>query len=547
MSLGSRVLARWAGLPPAHTHNVEVERDLRVPMPDGVELLADRYFPRRDGKLPIVLMRSPYGRRQIAGALGRIFAERGYQAVVQSTRGTFGSGGDFEPFRHERPDGQATLDWLAAQPWFGGSAAMFGGSYLGFVQWAVAADAPAFLKALAAGVTASQFRTPIYGGESFSLDTALTWTHMVHHQELPLWRNLRAILTQRKALAPAFAHAPLNQLDTIAVGRRVPFFQDWLRHNQPGDPYWQAIDHSRRLAGVTARVYLLAGWYDIFLPEQLADYLALKRAGQKPYLIIGPWIHVSLEVARAGIREGLAWFDVHLRGDRSRLSKSPVRVFVLGARRWLDLQEWPPPATPQRWYLQPAGGLAPEPPPESGPDTYDYDPANPTPSVGGSVFGRHAGARDNRQLEARRDVLTYTSAPLEDDLVVIGPVAAELYVRSSLQHTDFFARLCDVEPRGRSVNVCDGLVRLWPMRFAQGADASTCIRIDLWPTAYSFRKGHRLRLQVSSGAHPRYSRNLGNGEPLATATTFNIAHQNVFHDPTHPSAVYLREWKDGSR
>ena len=547
MSLGSRVLARWAGLPPAHTHKVDVERDLRVPMPDGVELLADRYFPRHDGKLPIVLLRSPYGRRQVSGALGRIFAERGYQSVVQSTRGTFGSGGDFEPYRHEASDGRATLDWLAARPWFGGSVAMFGGSYLGFVQWAVAADAPAFLKALAAGVTASQFRSLTYGGEAFSLDTALTWMHMVHYQELPPWRNLRAILTQRKALAPAFTHAPLNQLDTIAVGRRVTFFQDWLQHNQPGDPYWQAIDHSRGLGAVTAPVYLLAGWYDIFLPEQLADYVALKRAGQKPHLMVGPWIHVSLEVARVGIREGLAWFDVHLRGDATRLSKSPVRVFVMGARRWLDLPDWPPLASPSQWYLQPAGGLAPEPPPDSRPDRYDYDPANPTPSVGGTVFGRHAGPKDNRKLESRSDVLTFTSAPLDRELEVIGPVAAELYIRSSLQHTDFFARLCDVEPSGRSVNVCDGLVRLWPMRFAPGADGSIRIRIDLWPTAYAFRKGHHLRLQVSSGAHPRFSRNLGSGESLATAATFKTAHQDVFHDPTHPSALQLPEHAGGSR
>ena len=148
---------------------------------------------------------------------------------------------------------------------------------------------------------------------------------------------------------------------------------------------------------------------------------------------------------------------------------------------------------------------------ESAPDRYDYDPADPTPAVGGAVIGRHAGARDNRRLESRPDVLVYTSAQLERDLELIGPVAAELHVRSSLAHTDFFTRLCDVAPNGRSTNVCDGLVRLAPGRLPQRTDGTTCVRIELSPTACCFRRGNRLRLQVSSGAHPRFSRNPGSG------------------------------------
>lgn len=540
MSLASRVLARVVGLPPAHTYDVGVERDLRAPMPDGVALLADRYFPRQDARAPIVLMRSPYGRRTLFGLLARLFAERGYQVVVQSVRGTFGSGGTFDAMRHEARDGRATLAWLAAQPWFSGSVGMTGASYLGFVQWAVAADAPASLKALAPQITASQFRRLTYAGESFGLKTALSWIYMLHHQELPAWRLLWAQLRQGKALAPAYATVPLNKADTRAVGGPVAFYQDWLAHGAPGDPFWEEIDYSQRLDAVSAPVNLVAGWYDIFLPDQLADYAALRRAGHQPHLTIGPWIHMNFGAQWAGVRESLAWFDAHLRGDSTRLRPSPVRIFVMGTRRWHDLPDWPPPANITPWYLHPSDRLAAEPPPQDAPpDQYRYDPADPTPMVGGSVLTTDAGPRDNRKLEARSDVLTYTTAPLDRDLDVAGSVAAELYVRSSVEYTDFFARVCDVEPGGRSVNVCDGLMRLEPGRCAPAADGTRRVRVDLWPTAYCFRAGHRLRLQVSSGAHPRYARNLGSGEPLGSGTTFVVADQQVFHDAGHPSALLL--------
>lgn len=508
-------------------------------MPDGVVLLADRYYSRRDERAPIVLIRTPYGRGQLTELLARIFAERGYQSVVQSVRGTFGSGGVFNAMRDEARDGRATLEWLAAQRWFGGGVAMTGASYVGFVQWAVAAGAPPYLKALAPQITASQFRSLTYPGESFGLNTSLSWLYLLHHQERPPWRVLWASIRQRRTLAPAFARVPLTKADQAAIGERVAFFQDWLAHNQPGDPFWKEIDYSQRLDAVAAPVNLVGGWYDIFLPEQLADYEALRRAGRSPHLTVGPWIHVSPGQLGIGLRESLAWFDAHLRGESSRLRRSPVRIFVMGSRRWLDLPDWPPPATATRWHLQPAGGLAQDAAPASPSDTYRYDPTNPTPAVGGIVLGIDAGPRDNRRLEARPDVLTFTSARLAGDLEVIGPVTAELYVRSSLEHTDVFARLCDVSPSGRSINICDGLVRLWPGRFEPAPDGTTCVRVDLWPTAYCFRRGHRLRLQVSSGAHPRYVRNPGSGEPLGTATTFKVAEQQIFHDPAHPSAVLL--------
>ncbi len=541
MTIASRVLSRLLDLPPADTHDVTVERDLQVTMPDGVTLLADRYAPRGGSKLPTLLVRSPYGRRGLFGLqFGRLFAERGFQALVQSVRGTFGSGGQFDPFRNEQADGRATLEWMKRQDWFSGEFATLGPSYLGHVQWALARDAGPSLKAMVAHETASDFRGQIYAGGAYSLDTMLSWTHSVRHQELTGLKGSLARLGAARKLEPLFRHLPLNEVDALATGERVSFFQDWLVHDAEGDPWWNPADFSGSVAEVTAPVHLIGGWYDIFLPWQVNDYAALRRAGRSPYLTIGPWTHVSPGGMAVAARESLVWFEAHLKGRREHLREAPVRIFVMGANTWRDFSEWPPPgARPQRWHLQPGRGLSPATPGASEPDRYRYDPANPTPSVGGTLLTIEAGPRDNRQLESRPDVLTYTSAPLDEALEVIGPVRVELFVRSSLPHTDFFARLCDVDASGRSINLCDGLLRLVPGKPAPEPDGTLRVAIDLWPTAHRFLAGHRLRLQVSSGAHPRFARNTGSGEPLATAKTLVPADQSVFHDPAHPSALLL--------
>ena len=310
----------------------------------------------------------------------------------------------------------------------------------------------------------------------------------------------------------------------------------------PDDAYWEPVDFSDRVSEVTAPISLMAGWYDIFLDWQLKDYQRLRAAGRQPYLLIGPWVHGQPGSAPLMVNGSLAWLDAHLRNDRSRLRQAPVHLLVMGTKEWRDFADWPPPSTVECWYLQPSGGLEPALAPASEPDHYRYDPADPTPAVGGNSLGnpKRMGPKDNRALESRRDVLVYTSAPLEHDLEIIGPVNAELYVHSSLQHTDFFARLCVVEASGKSINLCDGIVRLPGDESAPvSADGSRRIRVDLWSTAYHFRPGERVRLQVSSGAHPRFVRNLGSGEPLGSGSTLRVADQTVYHDPDHPSVIML--------
>ncbi|HTP10462.1 MAG TPA: CocE/NonD family hydrolase, partial [Anaerolineae bacterium] len=251
------------------------------------------------------------------------------------------------------------------------------------------------------------------------------------------------------------------------------------------------------------------------------------------------------------IRQALDWFDVHLKGQPEKLRAKPVRLYVMGVDEWHDFDAWPPPAVRIRHYLRAEKRLSIEPPANGEqPDHYRYDPADPTPNLGGPLINLPQGAvQDNRELEERSDVLTYTTSPLDRDLAVIGPVRLELYARSTLAHTDFFGRLCDVQPDGKALNVCDGLLRVKPEpqvehpehngRAKKRCGDSLHLEIDLWATAYRFKQGHRLRLIISSGAHPRWARNTGTDEALGTATILLAADQTILHDREHPSALIL--------
>lgn len=531
----------YGRLPPATTHRIRIERGLRARMDDGVELVADRLVPVGGDKLPIVLIRSPYGRTGFIELLATVFAERGYQTVLQSCRGTGGSGGTLDPLRNEGSDGRQTLAWLAEQPWFGGSVVTAGLSYLGFVQWALAPGAPPYLKAIAPQVSSSELRSAIYPGDTFAFGPNLRTAVKLHYHP----SRLQALLERLPGRDPeerAHRTLPLGDADVVATGGRVAFFHDWLEHREPGDPFWDAVDFSGQVADVTAAVTLVAGWYDVFLPRLIDDYVALREAGRRVRLTLGPWTHTQPAGFFLGVRETLAWFDLQTRGQPVPDGRTaPVRIFVMGENAWRDLVDWPPPSTPTRWYAQPGGALREGAPPVAGsePDRYRYDPADPTPFVGGNTLGKGAGAKDNRRFETRSDVLVYTTDGLERDLEVIGQVSAEIHVRSSRPDTDLFVRLCDVFPDGRSINVTDGPVRVNATLHPQGPDRVTCVEVRLWPTGYLFKRGHRVRLQVSSGATPRISPNLGNGERLETATTPYIADQEIFHDRNHPTAIVL--------
>ncbi len=491
MSTGSEILARRMRLPRAQTNDVVCERDLRVAMEDGAVLLADRWVAREAAERPqpTVLVRSPYGRRQFVGLIfGRLLAERGLQVVIQSVRGTFGSGGQFSPF-DERGDGLATLRWLREQPWHRDRIGMIGPSYLGLVQWAVAPEAGDDLAALAIQVSASQFHGQTYASGSLSLETAASWLVLVAEQE----RRFAPIAIARalRGLPAALSELPLSDLDERATGAEVAVVPRGARPQRASDPYWVARDFAAGVAKVDAPVQLIGGWYDIFLPWMLEDFAALQAAGRDPQLVIGPWTHTAPGLMATGIREGLGWLRARLLDDHRLVAPASVRVFVTGERSgggWRDLPSWPPPDTGERrLWLATDRRLRDQPQANPGPgDRYRYDPADPTPSVGGPVLLSREPVLDNRGLEARADVLTYTTAPAPSVIEAIGPVSVELWVRADSPHFDVFARVCDVDPEGRSWNVCDALARVAPDRFEQSADGTWRIVLQLWPIGHRF-------------------------------------------------------------
>jgi uncharacterized protein len=540
MTFASWALARAARLRPADDKDVAVERRLEAKMADGKVLFADRWYsPASVRTAPVLLIRSPYGRQQF-GILGRLFAERGYQTVVQSVRGTFDSEGRFDPFRHERDDGRATVAWIEEQPWFTGILGGFGPSYMGLTQWALVPDAPEYLRALALQITASNVRdAAVYPGGSFSLETGGFWLQQMEYQEKGLARYLWAMATSRRSLAPAYRTLPLRDADVATFGHRVPYFQDWLQHAAPGDPWWDSVDFSPYAAQAPPSAYL-AGWFDLFLLHQIDDYVRSRQSGQDSRLTVGPWTHSGPGAVAAGVRDTLEWFDIQLRGRPDRSGRDRVRLFVMGSDRWVDLPEWPPPARAQRWFLGSDGTLSTVRPVGGSPDHYRYDPADPAPGLGGATLDvTLAGSRNQRRREERSDVLIYTSSALPKDLTIAGPVEAEVWLRSSRPNFDLFVRLCDVDRSGRSRNISDGILRVDPGR--RGPDAEGVWRIDVMmsPTAMTFKAGHQVRLQVSGSAHPLFARNTGSGEPIGSASQLMPSEHQVYHDGRYPSAVTL--------
>ncbi|MFW5708743.1 MAG: CocE/NonD family hydrolase [Chloroflexota bacterium] len=538
-------------------YRVRATHGLRVPMSDGVQLAVDHYHPRQPGQFPTILIRSPYGRRPRASVFGWLltfmahrFAERGYHVIVQDVRGRFDSSGIFKPYFNEERDGLETIRWITRQPWYGGCIAMWGHSYLGIVQLVLAGKSPE-LKAISPTITGSDMRSVLYPDGAFDLGLALRWVGVLewlHHARNGMVSRLQAALRApmmwlqlERQIKPAFDHLPLRECDQVAFGHTVDFYQDWLARTDADDPIWQEARQSIRLAEAQVPAHFISGWYDFFLRQLLADYETMRRSGAKPYLTIGPWHHFDAMIRMVDLRAGLRWFDTYLKGRSDKLRSEPVRLYVMGAQAWHDFPMWPPDAKVKPFYLNEQERLSTVPPAvREASSEFTYDPAHPTPALGGAQFTPNgAGQRDNRKLEARPDVLTFTTLPLEQPLDVIGYVRLRLYVETSSQQVDFFGRLCDVYPDGRSMNVCDGLVRVRPGTGESTRDNITCVEIDLWATAYRFLSGHAIRLQVSGGAHPRWNRNTGTGEFLKEGRTLPSVRQVVRHDVTYASALFL--------
>ena len=547
---------------------VEMLLDVPVPMRDGIELSADIYLPRTRGELPTVLMRTPYDNNAAAVIeQGRSYANRGYACVIQDCRGRWDSGGEYYPFHNEGTDGYDTQEWIGSQEWSNGKIGMAGGSYLGLVQWTSAPHRSRFLTAMAPRVIAGDFFTGLlYPGGAFQLNVALTWGmrtngHTAQSIEYHNWTE-------------AFRSLPVSDMDQLA-GRKLGFWKDWVEHSRYDD-YWAQVNVEEKWAEIEAPALNFGGWYDLYSQHTFINFNGLRHNGRsteakQSKLIVGPWPHrVGASTRTGDVDFGadsmadlddleLRWFDYWLKGiDNGIVDEPPLRLFIMGVNRWRDEHEWPLARTSwEKWYLHSGGtansamgdGVVSTDPPAGGqPDSFAYDPQYPVQTMGGNnCCSPHIvpwGPHDQRPVEARHDVLCYTSPPLEADLEVTGPIKLVLYAATDGTDTDWTAKLVDVSPSGYAMNLCDGIIRA---RFRESFSDPTLLErnkvyeyeIDVGVTGNVFQKGHSIRIEVSSSNFPRFDRNPNTGHTFGADAEMRTAQQTVYHSRDYPSHIVL--------
>jgi uncharacterized protein len=529
-----RLMTRVCDLPPATT-GYTITRAVRIPVRDGVELAADLYQPTATPS-GTILVRGPYGRSLLlALTMARIFADRGYNVLFVSSRGTFGSGGEFQPMVTETDDGHDVVDWMRDQTWYTGTFATVGGSYLAFTQWALLEDPPADLVAAVISVSPHDFADHVWGTGSFRLDF-LGWSHMIVHQEENgfVKSSVRNATNERRN-AKAMGELPLARAAETHLEGRAPWYPDWVTRPDRDDPFWAPMRLGAALERAEIPVLLISGWQDIFLDQTLEQYRRLHERGVDVAITIGPWSHIAVGVGAARITTGqtIDWLDEHLGGRGQRKRSTPVQVYVTGVGEWRDLPEWPPPASQSTLYLGPHLDLTADPPADDAPaSSFVYDPAHPTPTVGGPLLGLRC-IKDDTELADRADVASWTTPVLEHDLEVIGTPVLELAHESDNPHVDVFARISEVGTDGHSHNVTEGYRRLDPDR-----EPGT-VTLPLRDMAHRFKAGTRLRLLVAGGSHPQFARNLGTGENPGTGKELRPARHTIHQGQGGTSRLVL--------
>lgn len=502
------LLDRLMKLPPRTSRSVR-HRDVQFPMRDGATLLGDVYLPATPSGEPTVLLRSPYGRHGIVALLAQVFANRGYITVIQSCRGTFGSGGTFNPFFQEAADGIDTVEWIERQPWFSGTLGLHGGSYMGQVQWAVAAELGDRLSAISTVVTTSDFQEAIHDGGGFRLQDLLVWARQLDQQESG--HGLRNALKQRifgDPLDRIYHELPVHELDVRALGKRVDFWREWAMRD-PDDTFWEPIRFTKTIEHIKTPMSMVTGWSDFFFTYQMRDFQLLRAQASKARISVGQWTHGSPGMLGESLRDALEWFDIHLKGKMPARTQDLDRVkfWVNGADEWREESRWPPRDSVTTRLALSADGRLGDDRMTSGVRSFTYDPSDPTPSLAGATLAHRKGRGDVRSLSTRKDVLTFDGPALDQPIEIIGGVSVTLTTSSSSPYHDLFVCLCDVDPRGRTINITDGYIRL---RLPSSSDAGTrTTTLTAAPAAWLVPRGHHLRLLVTGGAFPRFARNMG--------------------------------------
>lgn len=559
--------------------DVTVQNDVMVPMRDGVELSTDIYRPTAPGRYPVLLSRTPYNNNTAEFvAESKFYASRGYVVIAQDVRGKYDSGGQYSLFSDEANDGYDTDEWIGQQAWSNGRIGTLSGSYGGYTGLVQGIGGSQYLKAMAGSVTTGDiFNGWIWNDGALFLGFAYPWGGVVMDG-----RGMQ--YSGAVNWADAFRHLPLATIDT-AAGHVNESFRELLRHPRADDPFWKGISFENRIADIKVPMLVIDGWYDLFLRGALDDQIKVAANGATPLaraqkrIIIGPWSHdTGVRVPTIGapttgpdrtIDFGpdaevdkkliyLRWNDHWLKGiDNGVDREPPVTIFVMGDNVWRFENEWPLARTHYTPYYLASGGhansaagdglLSTELPKGAKADHFTYDPADPVPSAGGNICCSSvpAGPWDQSKVEARGDVLVFTTPVLDKDIEVTGPLMVKLFAASSAPDTDWTAKLVDVHPDGYAQNIQDGIIRA---RYRAGTSAPAALLtpgkvyaydINLWATSNVFKAGHRIRVEISSSNFPRFDRNLNTGEDPVTGTRMAKAQQSILHSARYPSHILL--------
>ncbi len=590
-------------VPARKAYKVTTEKSIPMKTRDGVTLFADVIRPETSGRFPVLLSRTPYNKKGSDDPNGAsyLFARYGYVSVMQDCRGRFESEGEYDTIFQEIADGYDAVEWAARLPWSNGRVGTTGQSYLGLTQYMIACNdpMPPSLQVMAPVSASSDYHASwIYhtGGVSlwgwmlpYAIFKGLHTLRRVKRNDLfekakdyveggefPIIRQTRFGLNAFTPLTEKwYRHLPIKDWVEL-LKETAPYLADHIAHADDGE-YWYRANVNRHAASISVPMLHVSSWYDIFGEGAPTAFCSIKaasrfekaRRGQR--LIIGPWGHLlpynvpssrgtgDIDFGPAALIDLnetlLRWFDYWLKDvDNGVMEEPPVTIFTLGENRWQKLSDWPPPNMQQvRYFLHSHrgantlagdGALSTVPPDAEPPDTYVYDPDNPVPSLGGNNLAIDIGVQDQQPVEQRTDVLVYTSDALEQPVEITGPVSVALWAASSTVDTDFTAKLVDVHPDGYAQNLLDGIIRA---RYRESASEPRLMEvgkpylftIDLWATSNVFRRGHRIRLEVSSSNFPRFDRNLNSGEPFGAGTRGTPARQTVFHQNSMPSHLLL--------
>ncbi len=560
-----------------HSYNL-LREEVMIPLRDGVKLGGILYRPAQEGKYPGIVYRTPYGIDDYDGyaEFPLKAAKQGYAVLLVDVRGRLRSEGEFEAYRNEKQDGYDVIEWMGTQPFCTGKVGTYGGSYPGIVQWLAMSQAPPHLAAAAPEMTPIGSHHFFYYGGAFShpwIDWFMPYIFADKRKRANdpsgPWDDEPATeaweKTDRKQW---YQYRPLADLPLLKT--YAPEYYEWLRHPDLS-PWWDFVSVEKDFGKMRNPVFLESGWYDAaYGPEgatrafnKMKKEAATPEAREQSVLVLGPWNHTSLNTRKtkfgemefgpnAGMdydAELLKFYDVHLKGKSGASSLPPVSIFVMGANEWRAEKEWPLSRTvPTSWYLggngaKKEGTLTMTTPAKASADSYIFDPANPF----WDKSYEKSYPYDQRENEARPDVLVYTSESLTSDVEIAGEIATELFVSSEAQDTDFSITLSDVYPDGHSINLHGLDAGYLRMRYRNGFEKQEMmkpkevykVRIGQVYTANRFKKGHRIRLAITSSKAPHYDPNPNTGTEIATEKNLVPARNSIHHGSARPSKIVL--------